>query len=99
MNISVQDLKSKIDNKEEVVLVDVRESYEHEEFNIGGTLVPVGDLMSNIDKLPKNKEDEIIVYCRSGNRSGMAQQLMKGFGYKNVLNLTGGMLAWKENEK
>jgi rhodanese-related sulfurtransferase len=96
MDITVQELKPRMDAGESLVLVDVREPYEHEEFNIGGQLVPVGSIMGAIPELMDHKDDEIIVYCRSGNRSGMAKQLLVASGFTNVKNLIGGMLAWRE---
>lgn len=94
MNITVQELKKKIDAGEKFVLIDVREPYEHQEFNIGGSLIPMSNLESKIDDLAEHKDQEVILYCRSGNRSGIAQQFLLQKGFKNVLNLTGGMLAW-----
>lgn len=79
------------------VLIDVREPHEHNEFNIGGQLVPVGTVMGAIPDLMEHKDEEVIVYCRSGQRSGMAKQLMIAAGFSNVKNLLGGMLAWREN--
>lgn len=96
MNITVTQLKDKLDADENLVLIDVREPYEHEEFNIGGKLIPVGNIPQALEELADYKEDEIIVYCRSGNRSGMAQQFLQQYGFSKVLNLTGGMLAWQE---
>ncbi len=78
------------------VLIDVREPYENEEFNIGGQLIPVGQVMGAIPGLEAHKNDEIIVYCRSGNRSGMAKMLLEASGFKNVKNLLGGMLDWQQ---
>ena len=83
--------------KNDYVLLDVREAYERDEFNIGGIHIPLGDLMASFDKLASHKEDEIIVYCRSGKRSAMATQLLTQSGFSNVRNLTGGMLAWQNN--
>ena len=96
MDITVQQLKEKIDNQESFVLIDVREPWENEEFNIGGQLIPVGDLMAKIPDLEAHKEEEVVVYCRSGNRSGMAQALLQSAGFLNVRNLTGGMLHWQD---
>ena len=96
MNITVQELKKKMEAGEEFVLIDVREPYEHQEFNIGGTLIPMGNLPNSLDDLAKHKNEEVILYCRSGNRSGMAQQFLIQNGFKNVLNLTGGMLSWAD---
>lgn len=96
MNITVQELKKKMDAGEDFVLIDVREPYEHQEFNIGGTLIPMGNLPNSLNDLAKHKDEEVILYCRSGNRSGMAQQFLIQNGFKNVLNLTGGMLSWAD---
>jgi len=78
------------------VLIDVREPYEHQEFNVGGKLIPVGGIMGALPDLGEFKDDEIVVYCRSGQRSGVAKHLMMASGFKNVRNLTGGMLAWAD---
>ena len=96
MDINVKDLKQKMDTGDDFVLIDVRENYEHEEFNIGGELVPLGTIMTAIPDLEEHKNKEVIVYCRSGQRSGMAQQLLKQSGFTNVRNMTGGVLAWVE---
>ncbi len=96
MDISAQQLKEKIDQQEDFVLIDVREPWENDEFNIGGENIALGDLMSRISEIESKKEEEIVVYCRSGNRSGMAQQLLQSIGFSNVRNLIGGMNYWKE---
>jgi rhodanese-related sulfurtransferase len=98
MNISVSELKQQLAGQEKIELIDVREQYENEEFNIGGMLIPLGDLPQQIPQLNLSKDDKIIMYCRSGNRSGMAQFLMQEAGFKNVYNLEGGMIAWQEME-
>jgi len=94
MDINVQELKQKLDNKEDFVFIDVREGYEYDEFNLGADLIPLGELNTKFDELEVHKEKEIVVYCRSGVRSGMAKQMMMGVGFKNVRNLEGGVLAW-----
>lgn len=96
MDITVQELKQKLDNGDDFVLIDVREAHEHEAFNVGGQLIPVGSIMNAIPDLEEHKDEEIVVYCRSGQRSGMAQQLLKASGFSNVRNLQGGMLAWAD---
>ncbi|MEK7257179.1 MAG: rhodanese-like domain-containing protein [Bacteroidota bacterium] len=96
MDINVQELKQKLDSGESVALIDVREPYEFEEFNLGGKLIPIGSLMTALPNLEQHKNDEVIVYCRTGNRSGMAQQLMQSMGFTNVRNLTGGVVAWQQ---
>lgn len=95
--ISVEALKARLDAGEKIHLVDVREPNEHEQFNIGGILLPVGDILSGqTDEIEALKEAEVIFYCRSGNRSGRACQVAETMGFSNPVNLTGGMLAWLE---
>ncbi|GJM36252.1 MAG: hypothetical protein DHS20C18_52530 [Saprospiraceae bacterium] len=96
MDLNVNQLKEKIDKGEDFVLIDVREPHEHEEFNVGGQLIPLGTIATKIAELEDRKDQEVVVYCRSGGRSGMAQQLLIQSGFKNVKNLTGGMLAWQD---
>ena len=96
-NINVEELKSKIDAGEKVNLVDVREPDENAEFNIGGKLVPLGKIQSmQVDDLDDLKNEEVIVYCRSGRRSVTACLFLETFGFTNTVNLEGGVLAWKE---
>lgn len=97
MDITVTELKEKLDRGDEFVFLDVREPHEYEEFNLGAKLLPLGNVMGAIPDFEAHKEDEIIIHCRSGARSGMAQQLFQAAGFKNVRNVIGGVLAWKEN--
>jgi rhodanese-related sulfurtransferase len=95
-NITVEELKKRLDAGEELHIVDVREPHEHADFNIGGTLIPLGQVLSmQIDELEDLKEKEVICYCRSGNRSGQACMFLDAMGFKNTKNLVGGMLAWE----
>jgi rhodanese-related sulfurtransferase len=94
MDIKVQELKEKIQRGDDFVLIDVREPYEHEDFNVGGQLIPVGTMEAAITNLEDHKAHEIVVYCRSGMRSAKAQYILQSAGFKNVRNLEGGMLAW-----
>ena len=96
-SISVTELKSRLDNGEKINLLDVREPAERNEFNIGGTHIPLGRIqIMETEEIENWKNDEVIVYCRSGNRSGMASLFLEQMGFNNVKNLTGGMLAWNE---
>jgi rhodanese-related sulfurtransferase len=93
--ISVQELKQRIANGEKLNLIDVREPGEHSEFNIGGELIPLGRFKSmDIDVLDELKNQEVILYCRSGNRSGQACLILDTLGFTDTKNLQGGMLAW-----
>lgn len=96
MNISVNELKERLDKGENLHLLDVRNPDEHEIQNLGAKLIPLGDLNDSLDEIEDWKDEEVIVYCRSGARSGRAQQMMEQNGFSNVRNLTGGMLAWNE---
>ena len=96
-NITVEELKQRMDAGEKIQLVDVREPAENTEFNIGGTLLPLGKIQTmQIDDIDEFRDQELVLYCRSGNRSGQAALFLESMGFKNVKNLTGGMLAWKE---
>lgn len=95
--ITVEELKAKIDAGESLHLIDVREPHEHTEFNIGGLLLPLGRVQTmQVDEIDDLKDEMIYLYCRSGNRSGQACLILETMGYKKVVNVTGGMLAWQE---
>jgi rhodanese-related sulfurtransferase len=95
--ISVLEVNERLAKGETLNLVDVRELSEHTEFNIGGVLVPLGRIQQmQVDELENLKDKELICYCRSGNRSGQACQILDMMGFTNTKNLAGGMLAWKE---
>jgi rhodanese-related sulfurtransferase len=96
-NITPEEVKARIDAGESLNLLDVRESSEHAEFNIGGTLIPLGQIMHyEVEEIEGLKEQEVVCYCRSGNRSGQAAMLLESMGFTNVKNLAGGMLAWQD---
>lgn len=95
-NITAEEIKARIDAGESLNLVDVREPHEHADFNIGGTLYPLGKLQTmQVDELEPLKEEEVIVYCRSGNRSGQAAMILDMLGFRNTKNLVGGMMNWE----
>ena len=94
--IQLDELKRKMDANENLHLIDVRQSEEHAEFNIGGKLLPLSDILSmQIEKIEDLKEEEVICYCRSGQRSMQAAMMLETMGFKNVKNLAGGMLGWQ----
>jgi len=96
-NISIQEVRSRMDAGETLNLVDVREPAENAEFNIGGILHPLGNIRNfDVDVLEDLKDKEVICYCRSGNRSGQAAMMLESMGFRNVKNLVGGMLAWQD---
>lgn len=92
--IHVEDLKQRLDAKEQLFVLDVREPHEYQICNIGGHLIPLNDLPRRMGELDKTRE--LIVHCRSGARSAKAVEFLQANGFKNVKNLAGGILAWAE---
>jgi molybdopterin/thiamine biosynthesis adenylyltransferase/rhodanese-related sulfurtransferase len=91
--VTVQELKKLIDSKADFQLIDVREPHEFDICDLGGELIPQGDIPSSVDKISKDKQ--VVIHCRSGARSGnMVQWLEKNHGFTNLYNLKGGILAW-----
>jgi rhodanese-related sulfurtransferase len=92
-SISPQELKSRLDKGENVVLLDVREEWENSLAKIEGSLlIPLGTLPQSVEKLDKNAE--IIAYCHHGMRSADATQFLLQQGFPSVKNLVGGIDAW-----
>lgn len=94
-DITTDELKERMDKGETLIVIDVREPHEYEEFNIGATLIPLGELPSRIGELEQYKNQEVIVHCRSGARSANAKMFLEDHGFSNVRNLMGGMLDWQ----
>lgn len=96
-NITVEELKTRIDSGERLNIIDVREPEEYAEYNIGAKLIPLGNILSmQTDELEDYKDEELIVHCRSGKRSAQACLFLETMGYSNCKNLEGGILAWQE---
>ena len=98
-DITVEELKEKLDKKEDFVFVDVREEWEYEEDNLGALNIPLGQLPHQLAQIDKYKNQEIVVHCRSGARSGNAKQFLETKGYKKVRNVLGGILAYRKLEE
>jgi len=95
--ISVNELKDRMDAGEKLNIIDVREDNERADFHIGGThfrLRRIQDMA--IEEIENLKDQEVIVYCRSGNRSQMACLMLEHMGFKDTVNVAGGMLDWIE---
>ncbi len=92
--ISVDELQEKLNNGDDFQFVDVREQSEYDQANLGAELVPMSTIQQNIDKI--NKDKEVVIMCRSGNRSGKVVMFLEQQGFDNLYNLEGGILAWKE---
>lgn len=92
--INVDELKQKLDAKEDVFVLDVREQHEYELSNIGAELIPLDQISDRLDEIAQHKHKEVIVMCRSGGRSARACQVLSGEGFEKVKNLAGGINAW-----
>lgn len=80
----------------DIQLIDVREPYEHAEFNLGGELIPLSQITQQIDRV--DKERPVVVYCRKGIRSHIAiQRLQNKIPFENLVNLEGGIDDWKKH--
>jgi rhodanese-related sulfurtransferase len=96
-NITVEQLKARVDAGEKLNLIDVREDIEHDEFNIGGIWYRVARIQQmEIEELEHLKNEEVICYCRSGQRSTMACLMLEHMGFTDTYNLTGGMVEWRD---
>ncbi len=96
-NITVDELKARMDNGEKLNVIDVRESGEYAETNIGALLIPLGKILGmQIDEIEDLKEEELIIHCRSGMRSMQAAMFLDMLGFKNTKNVVGGILEWNE---
>jgi adenylyltransferase/sulfurtransferase len=91
-SITVQELKNKLDQGDEIVLIDVREKFEYDICKLGGTLIPLNTIPDQIHKIPKDKS--VVVYCHHGMRSASAIKFLEQHGFNNLLNLEGGIHAW-----
>ena len=94
--ITVQELKSKKEAGDNFLLLDVREGFEYMVSNLDGQHIPLGQLDVRLDEIKNYKDQEVVVMCRSGGRSGKACQLLESQGFENVNNLKGGITAWSK---
>jgi adenylyltransferase/sulfurtransferase len=92
--ITVKEFKARRDTGDDIFLLDVREPYEYQIAQIGGTLIPQNDVPNRLAEIPRDRE--IVVHCRSGARSQRIAELLKQSGYTQVVNLAGGILAWSD---
>lgn len=95
-DITCQKVKERLESGERFNFIDVREEWEYEEANIGATLIPLGDLPNRISEIEHLKNEEIIIHCKSGARSGRAKKFLNTQGFTNVRNMEGGITAYLE---
>ncbi|MEY2916704.1 MAG: hypothetical protein RIS73_418 [Bacteroidota bacterium] len=94
-SITATELAQLIESEKYFQLIDVRQPEEHDEFNIGGELIPLGEIVQHLEKISTNKP--VIIYCRKGIRSQIAiQRLQEKLEFANLINLIGGTEAWKK---
>jgi len=93
--ITVEELKQKIDQNEDFQLIDVREEFEYETSNLNGEHIPLAQIVLEKDKISKDKP--VVIHCRSGKRSAQAILLLEREGFTNLSNLAGGILAWRDS--
>lgn len=98
-DIEVDELKDRLDKKEKFVFIDVREQHEYDDDNLGAWLIPLAQLPHKLADLEAHREEEIIIHCRSGARSGNAKQFLESQGFPKVRNVLGGILAYRELEE
>lgn len=92
--IEAAELREWLNANKQFVLIDVREEWEREAYNIGGVHMPVSELMERRNEIPR--EVDVVLYCEKGIRSSIVIQRLEQFGYDNLYNLSGGMAAWKK---
>lgn len=90
--ITVRELKARLDANEAIQVIDIRETNEYEYCNIGAMHLPMGEIMMNLDKL--SREKDVVIHCKSGGRSCAMVQALMARGFDNVINLSGGIIAW-----
>ena len=98
MEISATELKERLDRGEEIVLLDIRNAYELNLANLDNSLhIPQEQLMTRLEELSPFTDRDVVVYCRTGNRSQGCVQFLKSKGFQKVFNLTGGLHAWSDD--
>lgn len=94
--ITVKELKKKLDEGDDPFVLDVRKPHEYDIANLGGTLIPLDELEDRLDEIENHRDEEIVVHCRSGQRSAEAVKTLEDAGFKHAVNLKGGILAWSD---
>jgi adenylyltransferase/sulfurtransferase len=92
--ITVTELKKRIDSGENFVLLDVREPFEYQIANIGGKLIPQNDVPQRLGEIDRDRP--VVVHCKAGGRSQRIAEFLKQSGYNDVVNVSGGILAWAD---
>ena len=94
--VTVSELKQWINEGKDFILIDIREDWERDAFNLGGMHIPMGSLIPSMSEIPTDKN--VVLYCEKGIRSVLAIQRLETFGLHNLFNLSGGVSAWRRAE-
>ena len=96
-NLDVEELHAKVQAGEDVYLLDVRtpREYNHERLPFTDALIPCNQLRANLETLPSDTTTRIYTFCRTGRRSAIAAEILPKLGYPDVINVKGGITAWK----
>lgn len=92
--ITVEELKAKLDAKESIQLIDCRRTDEYRLSNIGGKLIEMNEIPQHLDEF--SPDSDLIIMCRTGSRSAMVTEFLRRNGFPNAQNLKGGIFAWSE---
>jgi molybdopterin/thiamine biosynthesis adenylyltransferase/rhodanese-related sulfurtransferase len=92
--ITPRELKARLDRGDDLYILDVREPHEYQICNIGGHLIPLGEISHRVHELDSSRE--IVAHCRSGKRSAEAAEFLRKAGFRKIWNLKGGILAWSD---
>jgi adenylyltransferase/sulfurtransferase len=92
--ITPRELRARLDRGEDLFVLDVREPHEYQICNLRGHLIPLGELPRRVHELDSSRE--IVAHCRSGKRSAEAVDFLRKAGFRKILNLKGGILAWSD---
>ncbi len=95
-DITSEELKKRLDNKEDLNIIDVREPHEYDEVNFGVKNIPLGSLPNKVGELSHLKDQELIVHCRSGARSANAKKFLEQQGFTKVRNLLKGIQGYTQ---
>ncbi|HAH35880.1 Rhodanese-related sulfurtransferase [Algoriphagus ornithinivorans] len=95
-DIDVKELKERLEKKDKFLFLDVREEWEYEDDNLGAKNIPLADLPHRLEELDSYKDQEIIIHCRSGARSGNAKKFLESKGFSQVRNVLGGIMAYRD---
>ena len=94
--LTPHELKEWTETGKDFQLIDIRENWERDNYNIGGIHIPMGELINRTNEIPKDKD--VVLYCEKGIRSVIVIQRLEASGFHNLFNLSGGMKAWKESK-